>query len=943
MLHFISKKLRNQKLLNGCLFLGIVILIAVLSLIPMFEGGALDDVVQYDFENAAYELGEFPAILTSKAIFSKDESKNEKHAESLDEVNAEVDAITGKWNRYLELPVVSIQKIYKVTGGRFDGDLVANQVSLQIGTYGDLDKELELTDIDTDAAEGSENVIPCYMSRYLMNDISLTVGETLTFKNLEDADGNPLQMKVAGIADETDNGDYYWNISLRKTSNMLIVKQEDFDKIIRNFNVESITVEIHEMIDYRKINGSNIRATADYISQFNKLDKAFKCNFTDIFDKYTETAKQVKVVIISIIIPLLVLLLIFIYMVSDRITDAEEQEINVLRSRGIPRITIIKQYIIQSFLITAAAVIPGVILGYLMCKAGASSVDFLTFKMRETATYTFRPEILISLAVAFPLVIILMIIPVLRVSRNTILTVGRKASKAGKSGFIEKYFLDIIMLGISLYLLYNYTRQKDIMISEILSGKVADPMCLIDAEIFTFGAAFFMIRLSRLLIIAIFKTREKKWKPATLAAFLEVIRTRRKSWVISVFLIITIAMGIYNANLAKTVNKNKKDRLQNDIGTELILEPSCVIRAAGKNAASGWTVKGPDYSDILRLKDEGLVDHMTQVYKTDKLTIATGKKGKAKNAMLYGIDTAGFGRSSDFDVMLNDHHWFEDLNALAYVSNGVIISKNLAEDYNVSIGDSIELKIESQLEDQDMIRSVSVQVVGILDAFPGFNGYFYSDEVEGKTENKRYLAVINAAELKVSYGDVPPEVWMDLSEGTTVSDITRALADHDVTYDRITEMNEEIDKVFGSALLLITNGLFNISFIISMIICIIGFLIYWLTSINSRQMYFGVYRAMGLGMKGINGMLVKEHIFSTVTSLISSVIVGAATSILFINLISCVYLPEKHTIPFTIYTSYSGLIRIGIIMVTAIILCMMIIIRFIKKMNITEAIKMGQD
>ena len=126
MLHFISKKLRNQKLLNGCLFFGIVILIAVLSLIPMFEGGALDDVIQYDFENAAYELDEFPAILTSKAIFSKDESKNDKHAESLAEVNAEVDAITGKWNRYLELPVVSIQKIYKVTGGRFDGDLVAN-------------------------------------------------------------------------------------------------------------------------------------------------------------------------------------------------------------------------------------------------------------------------------------------------------------------------------------------------------------------------------------------------------------------------------------------------------------------------------------------------------------------------------------------------------------------------------------------------------------------------------------------------------------------------------------------------------------------------------------------------------------------------------------------------------------------------------------------------
>ena len=68
-----------------------------------------------------------------------------------------------------------------------------------------------------------------------------------------------------------------------------------------------------------------------------------------------------------------------------------------------------------------------------------------------------------------------------------------------------------------------------------------------------------------------------------------------------------------------------------------------------------------------------------------------------------------------------------------------------------------------------------------------------------------------------------------------------------------------------------------------------------------------------------------------------------ATSVLFINLISCIYLPEKHTIPLIIYMSYSGLLRIGIIMLTAIVICMLVIVRFIKKMNITEAIKMGEQ
>ena len=41
--------------------------------------------------------------------------------------------------------------------------------------------------------------------------------------------------------------------------------------------------------------------------------------------------------------------------------------------------------------------------------------------------------------------------------------------------------------------------------------------------------------------------------------------------------------------------------------------------------------------------------------------------------------------------------------------------------------------------------------------------------------------------------------------------------------------------------------------------------------------------------------------------------------------------------------SYSGFIRIGIMMAAVIILCMFIIVRFIKRLNITEAIKMGEE
>lgn len=937
MLQFISKKLKNQKLLNGCLFFGIVILIAMFSLIPMFERGALDDVIIYNFETKGVEEARFPAtIQTSGKIYTKE-------AKSIAEVNAVIDETTSKWNRYFEIPVLSTEKIITISAGRIEPDMAGERGTIQTGIFNDMDKNLKLIDIDEDYKE-EPGVLPCYMSKYTMEDKNLSVGETLELTAMENDKGETPKLRIIGIAEPCDNGDYYWYDSLRKNKEMLILREEYLDKMIAEYGVESVSYEVYEMLDYRAIYSSNIKATNSYLSQFGSLDMQFKSNFDGILDDYMETAKQVKVTVLSILFPLFALILIFIYMISDRIRVAEEGEINVLRSRGISRFTIIRQYILQSFIITLAAVIPGVMLGYFMCKAGAASVDFLSFKWKPTPSYTLRPELLLYVAAAFPVAMIICIIPIIKASKNTILSNRGKKSGTGKNSFIEKYYIDIILVAVSCYLLYNYNRQKDVMVAEILSGKVADPMCLIDSELFTFGAAFLMIRLSRLIITAIYKAGQKKWKPATLAAFLEVIRTRRKSWVISVFLIITIAMGIYNANLAKTVNRNKRERLVNNIGAEAVLSPACRLVAESESKGGGWSLLGMDYSELTKMKDEGLVDRMTKVYRTEKLSAVT-HKGKAKDVLLMGIDTKEFGETAVFDEMLNDHHWYKDLNELAMISNGVIISGNMAEKFDLAVGDSIELKLESPLSDDTsgIIYSLDFQVVGIVDAFPGYNRYFYNEEDEKTMMQERYLVVVNSATLTIAYGEIPPEVWIDMSEDVTIDDIAAYLDSQEIKFNKLIGMDDEIDKVFSSAVLLITNGLFNISFIVSMVICMIGFLIYWLTSIHARQMYFGVYRAMGLGMKSVNRMLVKEHVFSTMTSLISSVIVGALTSAFFIKLLSLVYLPDKHTIPLKIYMSYSGFIRIGIMMAAVIILCMFIIVRFIKRLNITEAIKMGEE
>jgi hypothetical protein len=151
-----------------------------------------------------------------------------------------------------------------------------------------------------------------------------------------------------------------------------------------------------------------------------------------------------------------------------------------------------------------------------------------------------------------------------------------------------------------------------------------------------------------------------------------------------------------------------------------------------------WKVSTVDYSSILKMKDEGLATEMTRVYSTEKLTVGT-EKGKIKNARLYGVDTLGIGKSATFDIMNNDHHWYNDLNALATVSNGAIISRNMANDYKVKVGDTLELKLESALnsDDDKTIYQMNVQVVGILDNFPSFNRYFYTDDAAKEVKGRK--------------------------------------------------------------------------------------------------------------------------------------------------------------------------------------------------------------
>lgn len=89
-------------------------------------------------------------------------------------------------------------------------------------------------------------------------------------------------------------------------------------------------------------------------------------------------------------------------------------------------------------------------------------------------------------------------------------------------------------------------------------------------------------------------------------------------------------------------------------------------------------------------------------------------------SVLMGINTKEFGETARLQSGLNKEHWYNYLNDLAEVSNGVIISSNLAKKYNIKVGDSINYARYSPIKgkEKEEIASPSGTVCAIVDAFP---------------------------------------------------------------------------------------------------------------------------------------------------------------------------------------------------------------------------------
>ena len=302
------------------------------------------------------------------------------------------------------------------------------------------------------------------------------------------------------------------------------------------------------------------------------------------------------------------------------------------------------------------------------------------------------------------------------------------------------------------------------------------------------------------------------------------------------------------------------------------------------------------------------------------------------------ISTKTFGETAQLQDGLNSEHWYYSLNALATEPEGAIISRNLAEKMELSVGDKLIYSRYSPVlaaKDQS-IGADTVKVSAIVDAFPGYNRYQEDGE-------ENYMIICNLAAVTDKFSMTPYSVWVKLNEGDSADFLREMAEEQGISFTSWNSLEENLKESTGSSMIQITNILFQISFLISMIICVTGYLIYWIMSIQSRELLFGIYRAMGMGIKKVYGMVFTEQIICFAGAVTAGGAMGMLASVLFIPLLALVYLPEKHNISITMHFLGMDLLQIAGVLLVAAVICFVVLLRILKNMKIAQALKMGED
>lgn len=941
MIRFMLQKLLYKKWMVISLLIGNILLIAIACSNPMYKNASLQRTLRKSFGDYIEKEGVYPGVFTIESAMTKDQS-NEADYIKMSELSETVLSDIGLVQTDRVKMISTMKSNAASIMGREDN---TKSHTMRIAAMTGMDEHIKLLAGHMYDNSVKDGVIEAIVSQKAFVEANLILNEVIQFNDEKGPDGKPVVVKIVGVFTNSKTEDSYWVHSPSEYSTECFVSPELFEKQFINTEKQLYNVEAlwYMFFDYEKIEPSAasriVRNTERYVNEYNT--KTMRCDepaYMSVLKEFILSQNKIVATLLILQVPVLVLLCAFIFMISRQMLDLEQNEMALLKSRGSSKSQIITIYFLQSVVITFVSAVIALPLGAFLCKVLGSANGFLEFVHRGSLKVRIDGQVVLYGLAAIIISIAVMVLPVLKDANITIVNYKQQKNKV-KKPLWRRVYLDVILFAVSVYGIYSFNDRKENLIFRVLSGDSIDPMLFLCASLFIISAGIVALRIQPVIVKIVYLISKRFLKPASFASFLQILRSRGKQRFMMVFLILTVALGIYNTTVARTILSNAEKNLEYKNGADIVFKEvwkdnsaflvSTATYEADENLELTYTE--PDYSRFGNLPG---AESVARVLK-EEVTISGNKETEPLNISLMGISTKEFGETANFDTSLLPEHINTYLNVLGSNMDAVLLSMNFHTILEYDIGD----KIEYVNDDGD---AISATVYGFVDYWPSYMQTDYSITDEGAlATNEQYLIIANLSKVQEIWGVTPYQIWIKTNGSSQF--IYDYAEETGLMFTEFDDLSADMVDIRNNTLFQGTNGILTMSFIVVLILCCAGFLIYWILSIRQRELLFGVFRAMGMKKSEIIMMLVNEQIFSSGLSIVIGAVIGVLASKFFVPLVQIFYSTTEQAVPLVVVNKNVDMVRLFGVIGFVILICMIILAFIITKIRISQALKLGED
>jgi putative ABC transport system permease protein len=646
-------------------------------------------------------------------------------------------------------------------------------------------------------------------------------------------------------------------------------------------------------------------------------------------ERYQEAANLLSLLMMTFSVPVIGLVLTFIGLVVALSVERQRSQVAVLRSRGATPAQVLGIATVESTLLGLVALVAALPVGLGLAYLIGQTRSFLDFSLAADTRVGITWSTVRIGVVAVLFTLFVQILPLIGITRHTIVTYKSERARRLRPPWGQRAGVDLWLLLPAAYGTYLLGQQGSILANvEEAVDPLQNPLLFLLPALSLLTGTLIVLRILPLLMRAVAWVCQLTRSTGILLAARQLSRTPSLYTAPLALLILTLSLSTYSASLAATLDNHLYDQQHYWVGADASLVDTGETTNAAASSDPGATTTAGDqmwrFLPITEYVKLPGVDAAGRVGRYEgRIQTSSGYVG----GTYMGIDRTGFAQVA---------FWRDDfaaeslgglMNVLALRNDAVLLPRDFMEENFLNVGDTINVAVDAY----GALTTMPVIIVGSFDYFPGW----YPETGPLAVGNLDYFFL-------EAHAQFPYRVWMKTSDDVNIDQLS----------DELWEMNLGAKALVAASSRILREqlqperqgllGLLSVGFSAAAILTALGFVLYALFSFRRRAVELGVLRAVGLSAGQMSAFVATELALLLSIGGVMGTGLGIWASKTYIPYLQIGGSVTARVPPFAVEIAWPALLRIYALFALLFVVALAILVRALKRMQLFEAIKMGE-